>query len=128
MTPHAAALFKAWHAAQGEKIKAARPLPIFAACVMAAKDLASRASVNERKIILTQDQITKCAHRALSQARLAEHGPPPRDLDAWWSQISAIAAKWGVSTRIEDWQAQEPPLQVESIPPVPRYSALEAAE
>ena len=41
----------------------------------------------------------------LSQQRRAEHGPPERlSGEAWWAQISAIAARWKVATSIDEWR------------------------
>ena len=92
MTPHAAALFRDWHERQGLGIKAARPLQVFAQCVLMAKERCSVAT-DDRRIILKAEDITKCEERALSSARLAKFGNPPASEESWREQIAQVRAE-----------------------------------
>jgi hypothetical protein len=57
-------------------------------------------------IALTAKQRKLAEQRAISLQRRCEHGPPERlGADAWWAQISAIAARWKVATSLEEWRA-----------------------
>lgn len=91
----------AWHAGQGALIRQNRPAAVWSACTGMASDLAKRGPVK-----LTQDQIRTCQQRALSTERLRRHKALPRSADAWWGQIEAIAAEWGITTTREEWQAE----------------------
>lgn len=93
MTPRAQQLFDDWHVAQGQGIKAARPLHVFSQCVALAKSRCTNAGQDVRRIILKAEDITACEQRAISSARLAKFGPPPTDPDAWQDQISQVKAE-----------------------------------
>ena len=93
MTPHAKSLFADWHARQGEGIKAARPMHVFAQCVLLAKDRCSAATADTRRVILKAEDITKCEERALSSARVAKFGAVPRTEEAWTEQIAQVRAE-----------------------------------
>jgi hypothetical protein len=55
--------------------------------------------------VLSAQQVRLAEQRAISQRRRAEHGPPERlSGEAWWTQISAIAARWKVATSIDEWR------------------------
>jgi hypothetical protein len=57
-----------------------------------------------KPIELTAAQVRLAEQRALSQRRRAEHGPPePLGREAWWAQISAIAARWQVAVSPQEW-------------------------
>jgi LAS superfamily LD-carboxypeptidase LdcB len=93
MTPRARELFAAWHEAQGQGIKAARPMLVFAQCVLLAKERCSSAGQDVRRIILKAEDITKCEERALSSARVAKFGALPRTEEAWHEQIAKVRAE-----------------------------------
>ena len=93
MTPHAADLFRDWHERQGLQIKAARPLHVFAQCVLLAKERCSVARQDVHRILLKAEDITRCEERALSSARLAKFGNPPQGEDAWREQIAQVRAE-----------------------------------
>jgi len=86
-------LFKAWHAEQGLKIKAARHQSIYGACVLEVMDLCRRASERTGRLILTAEQIAKCEQRALSSER-AHRWPPAKTNEGWDDQIEQIRAEW----------------------------------
>lgn len=94
MTPRANRLFADWHPGQGSKIKAARPMAVYAQCLMLAKDLAARADEHVGRVLLLTEQIGQCEQRALSSARVAQFGAVPRTEDQWHHQIAAIKAAW----------------------------------
>jgi hypothetical protein len=61
-----------------------------------------------KPIALTARQRQLAVQRAISLQRRCEHGPPERlGADAWWDQISAIAARWNVATTRDEWQQGE---------------------
>lgn len=93
MTPRAKELFADWHARQGLGIKAARPLHVFAQCVLMAKERCEVAGMDVRRVLLKAEDITKCEERALSSARLAKFGAIPRDEDTWREQIAQVRAE-----------------------------------
>lgn len=103
MTPRARQLFDDWHAAQGQGIKAARPLHVFSQCVALARSRCSNAGQDVRRVILKAEDITACEQRALSSARLAKFGPPPSDPDVWQDQMNQV--------RAEIYAAREPARQ-----------------
>ena len=90
MTPRAKELFADWHERQGLGIKAARPLHVFAQCVLLAKERCSVAREDVRRVILKAEDITKCEERALSSARVAKYGALPRDEETWREQIAQV--------------------------------------
>lgn len=92
MISRAKVLFEDWHERQGLGIKAARPMPVFAACVAFAQHKCSVAGLDVRSVILSAVDITKCEERALSSARVARFGPPPRDEETWRAQIAEVKA------------------------------------
>ncbi len=87
--------FAAWIAGQGAKIKAARPLPVYNACVLAASRLAGQ----RHSIILTVEQIKICEDRALSAARVSMFGPLPRTNEEWQAQLEQVRAGWNASVQ-----------------------------
>lgn len=82
--------FSAWLQTQGVKIKQARPVAVYNACVMLAADLAKQSD----RVILKPEQITLCEERALSQARVQMFGALPRTSEAWQAQIEQVRASW----------------------------------
>lgn len=98
MTPRANQLFTDWHATQGAKIKGARPMPVYAQCLLLAKDLAARADGHVGKVLLLAEQIDLCERRALSAARVARFGALPQTEEEWHSQIAQIRADWTTDT------------------------------
>lgn len=84
-------VFSTWLQTQGAKIKQARPVAVYNACVMLAADLAKAAD----RVILKPEQITLCEERALSQARVAMFGALPRTNEAWQAQIEQVRVAWG---------------------------------
>lgn len=93
MTPHAKSLFADWHERQGLGIKAARPMHVFAQCVLLAKERCDRATADTRRVLLKAEDITKCEERALSSARVAKFGALPRTEEAWTEQIAQVRAE-----------------------------------
>lgn len=87
-------LYRDWHATQGAKIKAARPLPVYGQCVLLVKDLANKATERTPRIQLTAEQIADCDQRAVSAARVAKFGRPPKDEETWRQQIAEVRADW----------------------------------
>lgn len=87
-------LFNDWHASQGQKIKAARPHPVFVACVLMAKDLCIATRDDRARIQLTMDQINLCKMQALSQSRVRMFGPLPATNDMWEHQIEQVRQAW----------------------------------
>jgi hypothetical protein len=61
---------------------------------------------NPEPLRLSRGQVRICQQRAISQERRRQHGALPRDGAAWWEQISAIAAAWGIETAYEEWAAK----------------------
>ncbi len=82
--------FATWHQGQGAKIKAARPVPVYNACVLLATQMAKM----DGRLPLTAEQIKACEDRALSQGRAAMFGPLPKDNDAWQAQLEQVRAGW----------------------------------
>jgi hypothetical protein len=61
-----------------------------------------------KPIALTARQRQLAVQRAISLQRRCEHGPPERlGADAWWAQISAIAARSNVAPALDEWQQGE---------------------
>lgn len=79
------AFYASWIAGQGAKIKAARPLAVYHACNLAARDLCRN---------LKPEEIEKCIARALSAARAAKFGALPKTNDALEMQYDEIRADW----------------------------------
>lgn len=65
-------------------------------------------SENPEPVQLTGKQLRLAQYRAVSQQRRIEHGNLPRNADDWWSQISAIAERWGIQTTREEWTTPTP--------------------
>lgn len=86
-------LYQAWFAEQGLKIKAARHMDVYGACVLEVLDLARRANDQTRRIILTVEQIAMCEMRALSCARVHRFMPAKTN-EEWSAQIEQIRAEW----------------------------------
>jgi hypothetical protein len=98
--------FDAWLAGQGRKIKAARPGPVYDACVAYVRTLIDQARSDvhhetKKRVeafllrhALTAEQIAECELRAVSQIRAAKRGFPPKfTQEAWESQIASIRAE-----------------------------------
>ena len=103
----AQALMAEWHREQGER--AARGVPEIATALGdIAWPLARRAawSAHPPALRLTRGQVRLAHQRALSQQRCREQGTPPRDGEAWWAQIDAIAARWSLDTDPDDWRRE----------------------
>lgn len=86
-------LHKTWLAEQGLKIKAARHLSIYGACVLEVLDLCRRANDQTRRIILTAEQIAMCEMRALTSER-AHRWPPAKTNEEWDAQLEQIRQDW----------------------------------
>jgi len=86
----ASRLFAAWHAAQGLKIKAARPQAVFAACVLEAMERCRGASDATERILLGPDDIALCESRAISAARVHRFGRLPATNQEWQSQCDEL--------------------------------------
>jgi hypothetical protein len=87
-------LFTDWYERQGRGIKEARPMAVFAACVSEAKDRCNNAPNDYApRVLLSAADITKCEERALSSARVAKFGPPPRAEETWRDQIAQVRAE-----------------------------------
>jgi hypothetical protein len=93
MTPRAKELFADWHERQGTGIKSARPLHVFAQCVLMAKERCEIALPDVRRVLLKAEDITKCEERALSSARVAKFGTTPREEETWREQIAQVRAE-----------------------------------
>lgn len=80
-----------WMEGQGAKIKAARPRPVYAACLLMTMELCGQADWT----MLSLKQIELCEQRALSQGRVRMFGPklPPTNED-WDEQIEQVRASW----------------------------------
>ncbi len=97
-------LMAEWHREQGER--AARGVPEIATALSdIAWPLARRAawSAHPPPLRLTRGQVRLAHQRALSQQRCREQGSPPRDGEAWWAQIDAIARRWSLDSAFDDW-------------------------
>ncbi len=95
-----------WKLGQGAKIKAARPEPIYTACLFKAQDQAQLKALDDRVtgIILTKDELKACCQSALSIERRNRHGRPERYSTAqWWAQITDLATEWQVEVTPEWW-------------------------
>lgn len=126
MTPRANRLFQDWHAGQGAKIKQARPMAVYAQCLMLAKDLAQRADEHVGRVLLLTEQIGLCEQRALSSARVAQFGAPPRTEDQWNEQIDAIRRAWAAG--VDPGRANIPPPDREAFTPDSGVTAQRLAE
>lgn len=83
-------VFAAWHSGQGAKIKAARPIAVYSACLHLAAGLSKRSD----RVLLTAEQIVTCEERALSGARVAIFGALPRTNEEWDEQREQVKAGW----------------------------------
>ncbi len=54
-------------------------------------------------VVLTVKQVRLAQQRAISLQRRIEHGTLPATNEAWWEQIQAVAARWGIPVKYEDW-------------------------
>jgi len=98
-------LMDEWRAGQGKR--AAQGIPeLMRALEFIAQQVADGQSwkANPEPVSLTRKQVKTAWHRAISQRRRAEHGPPSKNADEWWEQISAIAERWGVKTTRDEWE------------------------
>jgi hypothetical protein len=102
MISRAKVLFEDWHERQGLGVKAARPMPVFAACLALAQHKCSVAGLDVRSVILSAADITKCEERALSSARVAKFGPVPRDEESWRHQIAEVRAEMYATTNRQE--------------------------
>lgn len=96
-----------WRAGQGQR--AARGIPeLMRALEFTAQQIADAESwkAEPAPISLTRKQVRIAWHRAVSQRRRAEHGPPGNNADAWWEQIEAIAKRWGLQMTRDEWETQ----------------------
>ncbi len=80
-----------WMEGQGAKIKAARPEPVYGACLFMAMQLCGDRDWQH----LGPQQIELCEQRALSQGRMKMFGPklPPTNED-WDDQIAQVRQAW----------------------------------
>jgi hypothetical protein len=97
-------LMAEWRRAQGEA--AAQGVPELAiALADLAWPLARRAAwtAEPPPLRLSRQQVRLAGQRALSQQRRREQPALPRDGDAWWAAIEAIARRWRIDTAREEW-------------------------
>ena len=86
-------LHAAWLAEQGHKIKAARHISVYGACVLMIMDICRVAHDRTQRVMLTADQIAECEMRALSSER-AHRWQPAKTNEEWDEQIEQIRAEW----------------------------------
>jgi hypothetical protein len=101
-----------WRAAQGQRgTNGVRE--VLRALEFIAEPLASqKAWANDPEPLrLTKAQLKLAQHRAISQQRRIEHGPPGKDPDLWWEQVAGIAARWGIETTRDEWTTDTPARQ-----------------
>lgn len=101
-------LMAEWRAGQGSR--AANGVPeVMRALEFIAQPIADMEARKEspQPVVLTRKQVRIAQHRAISVQRRIEHGPPDMPLEAWWEQISAIAARWGIATTQEEWTSKK---------------------
>jgi intein/homing endonuclease len=94
-----------WRAGQGQR--AAKGIPeLMRALEFIARQVADGQSwsADPQPVSLTRKQVKTAWHRAISQRRRAEYGPPGKSPDEWWEQISSIAARWGIETNRAEWE------------------------
>lgn len=82
--------FDNWMTVQGARIKAARPDPVYLACVRLASDRARHGG----PVKLSADDIEECAGRALSNERVRRFGRLPASAEEWGRQIASITEAW----------------------------------
>jgi len=85
-------LFAAWHAAQGVRIKAARPPAVFAACVMEAIERCRGATEATERVLLGDADIALCESRAVSAGRVHRFGRLPATNEEWRQQCQEVRA------------------------------------
>lgn len=108
-------LMSVWRAGQGLRgSKGVRE--VLLALEFIARPIAENSawSENPEPIVLTMKQLKLAQHRAISQQRRAEHGPPGKDPEIWWEQISGIAKRWGIETTREEWETTTPTTKQEA--------------
>lgn len=122
------AIMAEWHAAQGERGAAGVP-EVLRALEQLAR-LKMHTVPEHGRLRLTAKDLRLAQHIAISQRRRIEHkgSEPPADVEVWWSQISEIAARWGIPTRREDWEREKTAgvIDHDEVDSAPRYSATEA--
>ena len=98
-------LMDEWRAGQGKRASKGVP-ELMRALEFIAQQVADGESwkANPSPISLTRKQVRTAWHRAVSQRRRAEHGPPGGNADAWWEQIDAIAKRWGLEMTRDEWE------------------------
>lgn len=108
----ARSLMADWRAGQGKRGSNGVP-EVLRALEFIAQPLANlRAwSENPEPIALTGKQLRLAQQRAISQQRRIEHGSTPKDPGVWWSQIAAIAERWGITTTLADWTKDQPKVE-----------------
>lgn len=93
-----------WRAGQGARIKANRPPEVYSACEHVARRLAPLRDPLE----LTADELATAVKAAISQERRKMNpGPIPKSADEFWTQISAIAERWGIKTTRDQWERSD---------------------
>jgi hypothetical protein len=105
-------LMSIWRAGQG--LRGSKGVPeVLQALEFIAHPIAEAAAWNENPepVLLTGKQLKLAQQRAISQQRRVKHGPPGRDPDLWWEQISAIAHGWGIATTRDEWTKDPPTVQ-----------------
>lgn len=107
-----------WRRAQGERGANGVPEVLRALEFIARQEVAN--VLDGDPLRLRKQHLMIAQHRAISQQRKAEHGEPPADVELWWEQISAIAARWGIETKRSDWTKDKP-----KAPPADRMEAAE---
>lgn len=102
-------LMAEWRSAQGERGAGGVPEVLRALEHIAGPIADAQAwTRSEAPLRLTKTQLRLAQHRAISQRRRVEYGPPGRDPEAWWEQIAGIAARWGIRTTREEWETTTP--------------------
>lgn len=94
-----------WRAGQGERIRANRPPEVYSAC----EHLAKLWAPFRDPLTLQPEELARAVKAAICQERNRLHPGPVEKIsaDEFWSQIAAIAERWGIKTTRDQWERSD---------------------
>jgi hypothetical protein len=102
-----------WRARQGQRVSNGVPQVLIALSEAASVVANLQAWRNDdAPILLSETQIKRAWHCAISQERHDRHGPTHRlKSELWWQQITDVAQGWGFQAEWDDWNSATSPFK-----------------